>query len=411
MGRPRFDAFPPYPKKPHSSGQARIRLGDRHVYLGTHGSDASWAKYRRRLAEWQESRASGSPAPQLDRTTSVRVVANLVALYWQHVQATYKQPDGKPGTEVRDFKLSARSLLELYGKTPIADFGPLALKAVRQHMIDVGGLCRKTVNQRVQRLKRMFRWGVSEELIDVRVRQRIDSVEGLRARRTNAVDHPEVEPADPDDVDAVLTKLGPVVAAMVQVQRLTGMRPGEVCGLTPGEIDRTGSNGRGKLKIHGSDAPIWVYRPAEHKTAWRGHRKAVAFGPRAQAVLAPFLDGRALDKPCFSPAEEVVAVLAARRAKAKAPRRVTRGRVRPGRTPGECYNVAAYGRRIARACVLADVPVWSPHQLRHLAEVEIERAFDLDAARAVLGHRDPRITLRYGKQDLEKAAKVAAAMG
>ena len=76
---------------------------------------------------------------------------------------------------------------------------------------------------------------------------------------------------------------------MVKVQRLTGMRPGEVVQMKPGDIDRS--------------AEVWVYRPERHKNEWRGQERTVPLGPKAQAALGPFLDGRADDKPCFSPKE------------------------------------------------------------------------------------------------------------
>jgi hypothetical protein len=37
--------FPPYPRVPHSSGQARIRLDGKRVYLGKHQSPESIARY------------------------------------------------------------------------------------------------------------------------------------------------------------------------------------------------------------------------------------------------------------------------------------------------------------------------------------------------------------------------------
>jgi hypothetical protein len=49
--------------------------------------------------------------------------------------------------------------------------------------------------------------------------------------------------------------------------------------------------------------------------------------------------------------------------------------------------------------------------LRHAAEAQIELAFDLDAARAVLGHRDPKVTARYGVRDVLRAAEVMREVG
>jgi hypothetical protein len=37
--------FPPYPRGPHSCGQARIRLDGKGVYLGEHQSPESIARY------------------------------------------------------------------------------------------------------------------------------------------------------------------------------------------------------------------------------------------------------------------------------------------------------------------------------------------------------------------------------
>ena len=49
-------------------------------------------------------------------------------------------------------------------RPPSAAFGPLALKAVREEMIRAGN-CRSEINRRVGRIVRMFKWGVSEELV------------------------------------------------------------------------------------------------------------------------------------------------------------------------------------------------------------------------------------------------------
>jgi hypothetical protein len=34
---------------------------------------------------------------------------------------------------------------------------------------------------------------------------------------------------------------------------------------------------------------LWEYRPAQHKTAWRGRGRVVVLGPKAQAVVKPLL--------------------------------------------------------------------------------------------------------------------------
>jgi len=52
----------------------------------------------------------------------------------------------------------------------------------------------------------------------------------------------------------------------------------EIVALRPCDIDMSG--------------PVWAFRPAEHKTAYRGHERVVHFGPRAQQILRPFVADR-----------------------------------------------------------------------------------------------------------------------
>jgi site-specific recombinase XerD len=155
-------------------------------------------------------------------------------------------------------------------------------------MISVQGLCRTEINKRIGRIRRMFKWAVAEELIPASVMESLRAIDGLRRGRSEARENPPVRPVDDAHVDAILPLVGAPVAAMIRLQRLTGMRPGEVVQLRPCDIDRSDD--------------IWFYSPARHKTDYLGHEKQVVLGPQAQAVLQPFLD-RPADAYCFSPQE------------------------------------------------------------------------------------------------------------
>ena len=86
-----------------------------------------------------------------------------------------------------------------------------------------------------------------------------------------------MKPVDPAHVVAVLSCLSRHIRVMVQLQRLTGMRPGEVCGFSFAEVDR--------------GAELWVYRPSQHKTAHRGKPRAIPLGPKARTLLQAFVQG------------------------------------------------------------------------------------------------------------------------
>lgn len=43
------------------------------------------------------------------------------------------------------------------------------------------------------------------------------------------------------------------------------------------------------MTVGGLDREIWLYTPTSHKTAHRGKKRTIYIGPRAQAILKPWL--------------------------------------------------------------------------------------------------------------------------
>jgi integrase len=434
------DSRVPSYRRHKQSGQAIVTLPDglggrRDILLGKHGTKESRVEYARIISEWEVAghRLPASPAAK-DLT-----VNELILAYWKHAEQHYRRPDGTKTKELSDIRLSCRPLKELYGHTAAKDFGPLALKALREAMIGGSWMTdkqkvqqgkrgkpiawsRKLVNQRIGRLRRIFRWAVSEQLLAASLYEALRSVEGLQRGRCLARETESVKPVPAAFVEATLPFLRPPVAAMAKLQLLAGMRPGEVVIMRALDIDMTGK--------------IWLYRPGsdrgphgEHKTAWRGHDRIIAIGPRAQEVIKPFLKPD-LQAFLFSPAESMAAFRADQRAARKSkvqPTQVNRKKRKPKKRPGQRYTVASYGRAIEGACKKADaaahqkdpkipadqvvVPHWHPNQLRHAKATEIRREAGLDAARVVLGHRSPAITEVYAEIDVNKAAEVMARLG
>jgi integrase len=134
---------------------------------------------------------------------------------------------------------------------------------------------RSHINAQINRIKRMFKWGVAEELIPPLVFDGLSAVTGLRRGRCDAREMAPVLRAEDDIVAQTLPWMPPVVADMVRLQRLTGMRPAEVCLLRPCDLDRTDD--------------VWVYGPATHKTEHHGRPRNVFLGPHAQAVHLRYL--------------------------------------------------------------------------------------------------------------------------
>jgi integrase len=200
-------------------------------------------------------------------------------------------------------------------------------------------------------------------------------------------------PVPEEHVNATVQHLNEHVRAMVEVQHLTGMRPQEVRNLRTGDID--------------TSTDVWIYKPWTHKTEHHGHERWIAIGPRAQAILTPFLKPKNLEAYLFSPAEAVESVRRRRAANRKTKRQPSqlarRRKEKPKRKPAHYYKRDAYGHAINRACSQAKVPHWRPNQLRHNCGTKIRRLYGLDGAAAVLGHRLGTVTEIYAEADLQKA--------
>ena len=146
-----------------ASGQARVIVNREHIYLGKFGSAESREEYARLIAEL----AAGHSPPGNSKASSeggepISVNQTILA-YWVFVKGHFIK-DGKTTREVDNIRDALRPLRQLYGSTPAAEFGPKKLKAVRQKMIE-NGLCRRVINNRVGRIKRMFKWAVADELV------------------------------------------------------------------------------------------------------------------------------------------------------------------------------------------------------------------------------------------------------
>ena len=293
------------------------------------------------------------------------------------------------------------------------------------------GLSRNTINQHVGRIRRIFRWAVSEELLPVQVHQALATVAGLRKGRGEARESDPVMPVADAMVEATLPHLPPVVADMVRLQRLTGARPGEVCLIRPGDVDTTGE--------------VWTYRPQTHKNEHRGRERIIHIGPKGQDVLRTYLL-RPADGYCFSPAESEHDRREQVHEQRKTPliygnRPGTNRKRNPKRSAGMRYDVNGYRKAIERACEVAfgmpnelrkaakdgtpdqrherlrlarewrKANCWAPNQLRHTAATEIRKQYGLEAAQLTLGHSFADVTQLYAERDSAKAAAIMRQVG
>lgn len=391
---PRVPRFPAYPSKKHPTGQARIRLNGKQVYLGVFGSPESWRKYHQLQSEWAAGLAGCETQPKPNRNPTENpgtiTVAEAVARWTRHAGEHY-DPAGREGGQ---FRYALQVVVRLFGSRPVSEFDSLSLETVQKAMATGSwmsleekeaarkrgleiGWCRNVVNRRTVRVQTAWRWLERQRLVPEGRHANLCTVGGLRLNDRSVRHTKRREPATWEQVQKVLPHIQAKrrhrpVAAMLEVQWFSGARSGEVRQMRPCDIDRTGE--------------VWLYRPQSHKTAHLGQDRIIALGPECQRVLAPWLlRAKRKDHPLFTTTKK-------------------------GKKP---YTAFAYCQAVRRAVAKAGLPKgWSPYQCRHAAKLRITRAMGLDAARAQLGQKSLSSTNGYAaQQDLETAAEVAKKLG
>ncbi len=341
-------------------------------------------------------------------------VAEVIAAYWKHADVYYRK-NGEPTSEVGSIREAMRPLRRLYGDTLAIDFGPAALEACQQSMIEAK-LSRGVINARVARIKRCFKWATSKELVPPHVFQAIQTVANLKRGRSEARETKPVRPVPEAHIDATLPYLLPPVHAIVELQLLTGARPGEIRTMRGCNLDMAGK--------------LWTYRPDSHKSEHTGRERVIYLGPRAQSVIEPFLATN-LNAYLFSPARALAEHNADRRSRRRTPMTPSQARrqrkQRPKRPPKALYSKETLVRAITRACDQADeaakkakglpadkerqVPQWSPGQLRHNAATRFRKEYGLEVAQIMLGHSTAEVTQIYAERDAERAMPVVSRIG
>jgi integrase len=407
------------------SGQARVRIDGKDYYLGLIDSEDSWTRYDALIEEWARRKP-------IDRST---LTIDELCLRFLGFAKRYYIKGGRPTTEVAGIRAALRPLVRKFGTQLAAGFGPLKLKAVRESMI-AAGITRPTINKYVQRIGRLFRWAVENELVPGTSHHALAAVRGLAKGRCEAPEPAPVKPADLARVEAIRPHVSRHVWGMVQLQLLTAARPGEIVSMRVGDLNTSG--------------PVWEYTPREHKTEHHDKSRVISIGPRGQALLGEFLaDALAADQGneafVFSPVDSEAERSRRRRQDRKSPMTPSHAARRPKengrRRPHDHYTVASYRRAIARGCELAfgmppelrTIPnaldskekrkrrreaakwresnCWRPNQLRHSAGTFLRREFGIEAASVILGHADLKTTEIYAEADRERAREIMGTVG
>ncbi len=327
----------------HSTGQYFVKLSGKCYYLGKDPAQAEY-RYREKIVEHY------GVNPHNPGNTNDITVTQLLDRYVANALAT-TSPSWKSKKEAY-YKQVTRHAKELYGELAAEYFGPKAFKAVRDAM-SLKDRRKAYVNSLCMKLRRAWKWGVSEELVSESSYRRLITVGNLEA-----FDSREVQPVPQELYEATIPFLSGDMSDFVRLLWLTAARPGELLTLTPSELEIQGD--------------YYIYRPRHHKTARKNKRRAIVFGPEGIEILKRHQPKEASSRyfPNWS-------------------------------------DVAVVRNSIYRACDRAYLQRWHPYQLRHAAITRIALEHGREVAQATAGHSNLVMTQHYDHGNLERAKKAA----
>lgn len=179
------------------------------------GADLATSDYNTAVevarAEYEEALVGHTirPGQEADVPTGPMTIIELLARYKAHASTYYVDESSTPTQEVQNIDLATRPLREFCPTDLVQDFGPRRLKEVRQYMAsktrtlivegqpqEVTRLCRKEINRRINSIRRMFRWGVSEQLVPQGIYYALKALEPLKKGRARVRETKKVRPIE-----------------------------------------------------------------------------------------------------------------------------------------------------------------------------------------------------------------------
>ena len=354
----------PRPKNPiprfcvDGSGRAFTKVDGKFKSLGRGDNPESRQRYAALLTELANGKLT-VPAPAV----------TVISLNDVMLQYTLKELPRFSPAEQHCQKCAMRICREMFGVVPISEFGPLKLRKVREAMVagDPNAKpkarkpwCRGFVNKQVKRIRSIIKWGVSWELVPQVVADALGSVRSLAVGETSAKETSARLAVPRENIDAVRGQLRQKHLDVFNLLLLTGARPGEIIGLKPGMIERTGDT--------------WKCDLAKHKTSHRGKSRTLHFNLTAQGILKSYLK--------VKPDEKLF--------------RMTR---------------TGFSNVIKAACLRAGITPFVPHQLRHTVATVVSDSHGTEHAQRLLGHSTKAMTEHYSRSAERKAVEAVNSLG
>ena len=398
------------PKLCHNKRQnfAYIYINRKQIYLGKWGSDEAKAAYTRFLMEWAKSKTATETRLHPGKISLVEVVYAFME--------DFRARPSKSLSDLNTYIFLGKRICSLFPDYAADDFRIRDLETLRDSFQKEGyrrggkkhEYTRTYLNKLMNRAKSIFSWGVSKEMVSAETYARLKFLVPLRRGQTSAPEPEKKHTVSDTDFNAVLKFLTPTYRDIATILRYTGMRPSELANMRVCDIEKA--------------KELWIYRPTEHKTAYRGNTRSIVIGEKAQKALKRHLKNRGEEEYVFTPARIMEEYWTKKRSHRKSkvtPSQIGRGNQRKEKRTAKLsgkLNTCLIGKAVKRACQLAldakkiKTP-WTPYELRHTAITEARIHFGAEAAQHFAGHSTIHTQEVYDHSAILSASNVARELG
>lgn len=385
-------------RKHSTRDKAFVVRDKKRVYLpGKHGSPESLRAYRAIIKELSGTIAfenNVAMVKQIEAGQKSLTILDLMALFLNHAKEYYPS-DGN--CEYSNLRCSVKLFDADHGDDLIINFTAQKFLAW-QRKLAKQKLRRTYINSTLNRIKRVFRWGIVEGHVPEIVYAAISAVAPLKRGRSSAVEPTKRKPVSRQDFDDVRHEVKPIIAVMMEIQWITGVRSDSLVHATPAQFtaDDTPSDT--------AESGLVLWRP-KHKTEYRGVDLVLPVGKKVQALFAPYISKcKSQEEYIFCPRREInnsryndkYTTKTYQDAIERAVKRINKRR----------HKARENGKSDVK-----DMLHWTPHQIRHARGHEVRNKFGIEAAQAVLGHESLSSAEIYSSKRLELARDIARKTG
>ncbi len=351
---------------------------------------------------------------QILNPTKAPTVGELLVKYDSYAQKTLNHGTNRNGHSDLAFIKRARQFLKPYKDWPVSEFGPDELHDIQvalvgysyKHGESLKRYTRRGINDTIDWIRRIWKWGMGRGFVTAEQAQGLEEIKSLRMGSTDAPDNSKRKRVTEEEFQKVTSHLGSVVADMLKMIWLTGMRPNEVCNMRP-------------YDILFDDQDCWLYIPGrdkspvgKHKTARFERVKVIPLTSECQEILKPRMKNCGVKEYIFSPKESMKEFYSERSVNRKTPLSCgnlpgSNRKENPMIRPGVKYEQSGLRRACKRACLKAGVEEFNPYDLRRTTATRVRSIFGKEAARVLLGHTKVDTTQVYLLEEVQESIRVA----